>query len=259
MNNVIEIGLLPFLSVYLLLIVVSAIMKFNKISQSRELLIASIKMTLQLTIAGYVLTYIIDHPHPLFTCLYILSMILFSVRRVFNKCKGINKAFKRSIVIAISLSGLSVLTFFIVGIIRVDLFNPRYTIPISGMIFGNAMTGVILGINHFHQSLSQQKAKVNALINIGVHPKTILKPMVSHSLETALLPSINGMVGMGIVSLPGMMTGQILAGTVPTTAIMYQVAIIIAITASVVLTTFLALQLGYKSMYDHTYQVITFS
>ena len=92
--------------------------------------------------------------------------------------------------------------------------------------------------------------------NLGVTPKKILLPYVNNSLETALLPTLNSMVGMGIVSLPGMMTGQILAGTLPTVAIMYQIAIMIAICAAVCISVFCSLNLGYKSLYNKKNQIM---
>ncbi len=78
---------------------------------------------------------------------------------------------------------------------------------------------------------------MNALLNIGAAPRDILLPFVRQALETALLPTLNSMMGMGIVSLPGMMTGQILSGTLPMTAILYQIAIMIAICTVVCLAS----------------------
>ena len=91
-------------------------------------------------------------------------------------------------------------------------------------------------------------------MNIGGHPKEILQPFVYRALETALLPTLNSMVGMGIVSLPGMMTGQILAGTLPTTAILYQISIMIAICTAVCMAVFGTLYFGHKSMYNKDFQ-----
>ncbi|WP_434297397.1 ABC transporter permease [Clostridium sporogenes] len=97
---------------------------------------------------------------------------------------------------------------------------------------------------------------MNTLINLGIEPKDILRPFINNSLETALIPTLNSMLGMGIIFLPGMMTGQILSGTLPITAIMYQIAIMIAICTSVCATVFLSLNLGYKSLYNNRKQFL---
>lgn len=123
------------------------------------------------------------------------------------------------------------------------------------MIVGNAMTGVSLGVTTFLQNTKSEKLRITTLINLGVAPKKVLVPFVNNALQTALIPTINSMVGMGIVFLPGMMTGQILSGTVPTTAILYQIAIMIAICTSVCLTTFFALNLGYKTLITDDLQI----
>lgn len=105
-------------------------------------------------------------------------------------------------------------------------------------------------------SVNKEKNRINTLLNLGVEPKDILKPFANNALETALIPTLNSMVGMGIIFLPGMMTGQILSGTLPTTAIMYQIAIMIAICTSVCITVFLSLNLGYKSLYNNRKQLL---
>ena len=136
-----------------------------------------------------------------------------------------------------------------------SIFNPQYTIPLAGMIMGNSMTGVTLGLKTFNENIRSQRTKIETLLNLGATPKKILLPYVNNAVETALLPTMNSMVGMGIVSLPGMMTGQILSGTLPTTAILYQISIMIAICTSVCLTVFCSLHFGYKTLYNSRNQI----
>ena len=124
------------------------------------------------------------------------------------------------------------------------------------MIMGNAMNGVTLGIKTFRETLESQRPRMEALLNAGATPRSILMPFMSQALETALLPTMNSMLGMGIVSLPGMMTGQILSGTLPTTAILYQIAIMIAICTVVCLATFGSLYFGLKTLYNSRNQIL---
>jgi putative ABC transport system permease protein len=118
------------------------------------------------------------------------------------------------------------------------------------------MTGVGLGVRAFRASLKDQRFRIAALLNIGAPPRDILLPFVRQAMETALLPTLNSMMGMGIVALPGMMTGQILSGTLPMTAILYQIAIMIAICAVVCLASFGALHFGYQTLYNERNQII---
>ncbi len=118
------------------------------------------------------------------------------------------------------------------------------------------MTGVTLGLKSFKDNLTGQKERIEALVNIGTKPKTVLKPFANSALETALLPTMNSMLGMGIIALPGMMTGQILSGTMPMTAILYQIAIVICICAVVCIASFCTLNFGYRTLYNKKNQMI---
>ncbi len=250
MNDAIQISIFNFALIYLLLIIVGIVMKASKINQTKLLLIASVRMTIQLTIAGYVLTYIFDNPSPILVCAYVILMSIFSVYRILSVNKGLNNRFKLIIAGSISLSAISIIVFFITIVVEESIFNPQYTIPISGMILGNAMTGITLGVKTFMSKIKDSKLQIEVLLNQSAKPQNILKPFVNTSLETALLPTINSMLGMGIVSLPGMMTGQILSGELPTTAILYQISINICLATVVSLAVYLSLNLGYKTLYN---------
>ncbi len=255
MNGAEKLSIIQFLLVYLLLIIVLVIMKKSKINQTKLLFVGSLRMTVQLVLAGFILTFIFKNPHPAFTIVYVIIMTAFAIFRVLSKNKSINLNFKKSVALSISLSGISVLIFFIIVVVNQNIFNPQYTIPLAGMIIGNSMTGVGLGLKTFDENLKSNRIRIEALQNLGVTPKKILLPYVNNSLETALLPTLNSMVGMGIVSLPGMMTGQILSGTLPTTAIMYQIAIMIAICTSVCISVYCSLNFGYHTLYNDKYQI----
>ncbi len=241
--------------VYLLLLLVLAIMKRAKINQTKLLLIASVRMTIQLVLAGLILTYIFQNPSPIFTVCYLVAMTAFSIHRVLSNRRDINSKFKLAIGLSLSGVGLLMVSFFVGVIVHMDIFHPQYTIPLGGMIIGNAMTGVNLGLKSFMDSLKAQRNRIEVLLNLGVEPKKILLPFVNNGLETALLPTLNSMLGMGIISLPGMMTGQILSGTLPMTAILYQIAIMIAVCTAVCLSVFSSLYFGYHTLYNKRNQI----
>lgn len=256
MQGIVKLNILQFSLIYILLLVVLAIMKKSKINETKLLLTASIRMTVQLVLAGLILTYIFENPHPVFVVIYITGMIVFSIRRSLSKHKDLNRNFKMAVSLSLAFSGLSVLIYFVYIVVGQSVFNPQYTIPIAEMIIGSSMTGVNLALKTFTDDIKIQHHKIDALLNLGATPKKILLPYVNNAVETSLLPTLNSMLGMGIVSLPGMMTGQILSGTLPTTAIMYQISIMIAICASVCLTVFCSLNFGYKTLYNKKNQII---
>ena len=255
MEGAIQLNIIQFSIVYLLLIVVIFIMKRSNINQTRVLVISSFRMTVQLVLAGLILTYIFEYPHPAFTAIYLIAMIIFSIYFALSKHKKLNKRFKLAVGLSLLSTGLFMVCFFIMVIVGIDIFNPQYTIPLAGMIIGNSMTGVTLALKVFGETLDNQKPKIESLLNLGVCPDKILNLVANNSLETAIIPTINSMVGMGIIFLPGMMTGQILSGTLPLTSIMYQIAIMIAICVAVCLAVFFSLHFGYKTLYNERNQI----
>lgn len=249
------IGIERFLLIYLLLVIVLVVMKKCHVDQTKLLLVASVRMTAQLVLAGFLLTYIFENPKPLFTVVYVFVMAAFAAHRVLSMNKWLNREFRLVIIASLFVAGTGIILFFIMIIVGESIFNPQYAIPLSGMVFGNAMTGINLALKSFHENMESERHKIEALLNIGGRPKDILLPFVNRALEMALLPTLNSMVGMGIVSLPGMMTGQILSGTLPTTAILYQIAIMIAICTVVCLAVFGSLYFGYRSLYNRRNQI----
>ena len=256
MKGAVQLSIFQFSLIYLLLIIVLIIMKKSKVNQTKLLLVASLRMTVQLVIVGYILQYVFSNPKPIFTIIFLIIMIVFSIDRVIKSKKDLNHNFKIAIGASLTFSGLFILVFFVTVVVGKSIFNPQYTIPLAGMIIGNSMTGVNIAIKTFMDDIGNEKNKINTLLNLGVEPKDILKPFANNALETALIPTMNSMLGMGIIFLPGMMTGQMLSGTLPTTAIMYQIAIMIAVCTSVCITVFLSLNLGYKSLYNNKKQFL---
>jgi len=254
-RGVIALNIGQFLLIYLLLLVVGIVMKAAKVDQLKLLVVASARMTVQLILAGLVLTYVFEHPHPVFTLGYLGAMVAFSLHRTLKKNPWLSPAFRLAVGWSITLSGLGVLAYFVIVVIGTDFFDPQYTITIGGMVMGNSMTGVTLGLKTFHDHLRDRREQIETLLDMGVEPKKILLPLVTSSLESALLPTLNNMLGMGIISLPGMMTGQILAGTLPMTAILYQISVMVAICAAVCLTTFSSLQFGYRTLCNKRSQI----
>ena len=255
MDEALQLNLLQFSLVYLLLFVILAVMKRSKIDQSKTLIIACARMTLQLILAGLLLTVVFDNPHPVIVVVYLLVMIIFASYLTISKNKWMSRKFKGYVTASIGISGVIVLAYFVLIIMSSDFFNPQYTIPLAGMIVGNSMTGMTLGLRSFRGELESNKDMTEAMLNIGADPKDVMRPYVNRAVEFALMPTINSMLGMGIISLPGMMTGQIISGTAPTVAVLYQIAILIAISAAVCLTVFMALNLGKRTLYNEKNQI----
>lgn len=258
MNGVIDLGIVQMISVYLFVVILLIIVRKRGISREKEILISSIRMTIQLIITGYVLVYLFENSNPIYTILVLIAMEVFSIHNIFKRSKlKLSKKLKKIIALSMTLGTLTSLFYFLFVVVRISpWYNPQYFIPIAGMLIGNSMTGITLGVNRLVDGMTSQKALVEAALMLGATPKVAAKSIVNAAFDSAILPTINSMVGMGIVFLPGMMTGQILSGTAPTTAIEYQIAIMLGILGSVSLTVILFVQLGYKTFFNKEDQLV---
>ncbi len=255
----VDITLLRLLIAYVFVILLVVFLKIRKIPQEKLLLLASIRMTIQLILAGYVLTYVFAIDSIALTLLIIALMEVFSV---FNIKKILHRPIPTSILktlaISLNMGTLIVLFFFLLFVIHpTPLFSPRYWIPLAGMIIGNAMTGISIGVKTLLTETENNQHQILALLHMGVDPKEAVRNIINSSFESAILPTLNSMLGMGIVFLPGMMSGQIIAGSSPLSAIRYQIGIMLGITGSVSLSIFIFVSLAWKNFFNEKKQLIT--
>jgi len=258
MDGVIDLQLGQIAAAYIFIVILLFIVRVRGISREKEILISSIRMTVQLILTGYILIYLFNNINPLYTIMVIASMEGFAIYNIFKRTKTkLSKPLKRIITISMLFGTLSSLIYFLFVVVNISpWYDPRYFVPIAGMLIGNSMTGISLGVTKLVDGMYSQRHLVESALMLGATPKMAAKEIVDSAFDSAILPTINSMVGMGIVFLPGMMTGQILSGTSPVTAIKYQIAIMLGILGSVALTVILFVQLGYKTFFNDQSQLI---
>jgi len=257
MKGIINLTVVQVALAYVFVIIVLIIVRARGIKREKEIIISSIRMTLQLILVGYLLVYIFDNPNAFITIGIIIMMEAFVVYTVFKKFKKqLSKALKQVIAVSMAVGTLLCLIYFLLIVVRISpWYEPQYFIPIAGMIVGNSMTGISLGVKSLLEGMTLQRVTVEEALILGATPQDASKAIINSTFDAAILPTINSMVGMGIVFLPGMMTGQILSGTNPTTAIAYQIAIMLGILGAVALTVFIMLHWGYRTFFNKEYQL----
>lgn len=243
-------GWLSFSLSYGFLILITAVMAYCRVGRSGLIIKAGLRMTLQMMAAGYILAWIVEGCHPLAVAAVLLAMAAFAVHRVLSINQWMNRRFQWIAGTALSGSGAVVLLFYLYAVICQDFFDARYTIPLAGIFLGNAMTGLNLGLKTFHEQLQGRSGEIQVLQDFGAAPEGILMPLIQESMETAILPTVNTLLGMGIVFLPGMMSGQILAGISPERAVLYQMSVSMGLAAAVCLSVFAALCWGSRTLRD---------
>lgn len=198
----------------------------------RQLLIATLRMLVQLSLVGLVLKTLFALVSPLWTSVAALAMVLFAGREIMaRQDRPLAGFWAYGLGTGCMLLAAGLVTVFALTtqVRPQPWYDPRYALPLLGMILGNTMTGISLGLHTLATGLSRDRAAVEAQLCLGAGRWQACLPVTRAALRTALMPIINAMAATGLVSLPGMMTGQILAGVEPVEAVKYQMLIMFLI------------------------------
>lgn len=198
----------------------------------KNLVFSALRMTVQLLFVGMLLKFVIGLSSPLVTILIALIMVGFAGREIWARQAqrltgwwgpGIGSS-------AMMMAGL-IVTFcaLTVQIAPDPWWSPRYALPLFGMILGNTMTGVSLALDRLHDTVRRERVAMEAGLLLGMTRWQALLPFLRLALVSGFMPIINAMAASGVVSLPGMMTGQILSGVDPQEAVKYQLFIMFLI------------------------------
>jgi putative ABC transport system permease protein len=198
----------------------------------RSLLFAAIRMVVQLALVGVVLTTLFSVISLLWTGLAALVMVLFAGHEAAQRQeRRLSGWWSYGLGTGCMMMSSVVATVFalLIALQPNPWYDPRYSIPLLGMILGNCMTGVGLGLNTLTTSLVSRRPGVEAQLMLGASRQVATAPVTREALRSALMPVINSMAATGVVSLPGMMTGQILGGVPPVEAVKYQILVMFLI------------------------------
>ena len=243
--NIIDISPWHLAAGYLLLVIPLGIILWLRLPMLRQTLWAVARMTLQLLFVGFYLEFIFDLNNPLLTGAWVLIMIAAADLSIVSGCRLRMSRLAGGIFIALLAGTIVPLLIFVLLVLQGEeaALNAQYVIPISGMILGNCLRADIIGIRTFYESLRKNEKAYLLSLSQGASLKEALHPFVRDACQAALAPTVATISTIGLVSLPGMMTGVILGGGDPMTAIKYQIAIMIAIFAGTALTVVLAIRL----------------
>ena len=239
-----DINLTQLLIIYAMLAVPAAILAVFRTGLVRRTLIAIVRMSLQLALVGLYLQYVFDLNNPWLNVAWFMIMVTIASANVVSSANLRTRALLPMVLIGIGLSTSCVLAVFVFAALRPQPFyDARYLIPIGGMILGNCMRGNVISLQRFFSGIRDNGKEYMSSLFMGATVTEAARPWVRSSLTAALSPTISTMATMGIVSLPGMMTGQILGGSDPVTAVTYQTAIMVAIFVAVAMGAWLNLAL----------------
>ncbi|MDI3486165.1 MAG: UDP-glucose/iron transport system permease protein [Methanolobus sp.] len=218
-----------FFSFFLLIIpvLISYYLDLKLISSTLE---SALRMVLQLLLVGVFLTFVFDLNNPVLNIVWVLVMVFVASHTVLKNAELKTQNLLPLLTIFMAVTNYTMLLYFNKFIIDLtDLFDARYFIPIAGMVLGNSLKANVIGMDNFCNEIQRNENRYLFRLSMGAEKIEALVPYLRKSIRVALKPTIANMATIGIVFLPGMMTGQILAGASPLVAIKYQIAIMLAI------------------------------
>lgn len=225
-----DITLLSLTLIFSFFIPILVINHLLKIKINRELIVSALRMVIQLLFVGVYLQFIFQLNNPFINLLYIFVMIIIaSIHSIKSSSLNLGKLFFPMLV-SVSLPQLVVLLsfdFLFAG--RENLFDAKFIIPVGGMLLGNCISGNIIALNTFYNGIRDDEKRYNYVLTLGASHNQALLPYLRKSIILSTKPTLASLATIGLVSLPGMMTGQILAGALPFKAIKYQIAIMVSI------------------------------
>jgi putative ABC transport system permease protein len=224
-----------------------------RLELSRSLLLSGLRMVIQLLLVGLVLKALFELRHPLWMALMAGVMWAVAAREVAARQeRRLAGAWGYGLgAVAMFLSSFTLIVVALALIVRPDpWWTPQYAVPMLGMLLGNTMTGVALALDRLTQGAWEQRAQIEARLMLGYSAAQAIGDLRRRAARSGMMPTVNAMAAAGVVSLPGMMTGQILAGAPPVEAVKYQILIMFLIMAAVGVGTLAAVWLGARHLFD---------
>lgn len=236
---------------FLLLIIPSYFLYYYKTGLVRDTLVAALRMTLQLFLIGFYLKYMFDWNIWWVNVLWVVIMAGVASHTVIKRTKLSGHQLFLSITLALLCSIAIIDTYFMWLIVRQEnLFDARYFIPVSGMILGNMLSANVIALNTYYGAIVRERTNYMYSLANGAMGAEARAPFMRDALIKSFNPTIASMAVMGLIALPGTMTGQILGGANPDVAIKYQIMLMISIFASSLISVLLTLVFAKRKMFD---------
>ena len=239
------------------LLVCGAISVWLRLGLEGRLAVAAVRTVLQLLLIGLVLDWIFaaDRWHLVLGLMAAMTLIagVAAVRRTERRYGGV----WLDAIVSMWASSWLIGAVAIFAILQVEpWYRPQYVVPFLGMILGNTLNGISLGLDRLGEELSAKRDQVETLLALGATRWEAARLPVQAAVRTGMIPIINSMMVVGLVSLPGMMTGQLLSGVQPMQAVAYQIVIMFLIAAGTSLGTFGIVLLGYRRLFSSDHQFL---
>ena len=242
------------LSITLIFVLIPLLLsKALRLHLEKDMIIATVRSIIQLLAVGYVLQFVFDSEKLIYILLMVLLMIVAATQNVRRKGQSIKGITWK---IVVTLVVIEVLTQSILLGLGIVPPTAQYIISISGMIIGNSMVLSILFLNRFTDEINNHQDQTELILSLGGTPKQAIHKQLLNAIKASMIPTIESQKTMGLVQLPGMMSGQIIAGADPVQAVQFQLLILFLLLTTATVTSILLGFLSYPTLFNERMQFV---
>lgn len=238
---------------FILVLVTMGIAYREKLQVNRDIIVSVFRAIVQLFLVGYLLKYVFRVNNYLLTIVLALIIVFNASYNAMKRSQGITHAFRNSFLAIFVSTGVTLTVLIAVGTIKMV---PSQLIPITGMIASNAMVAIGICYRNLNQAFRDQRQQILERLALGADLKEASLPILQETIKIGIQPTIDSAKTVGIVSLPGMMSGLIFAGVDPVRAIKYQIMVTFMLLSTTGIASLIATYLAYKSFYNERKQLL---
>jgi len=227
-----------------------------RLGLEKDLAWGTVRTFAQLFLVGYVLQFIFDIKNPYLILLYYAWMIFWAAQTIRGRVKEKQIRIFAPTFISMVISYMIVAITVTAGILQIKpWYTPQYFIPLGGMIIGNSMNAISIALDRMFSDLRNRRDEIELAFCLGATYQEATSDILRDVIKAGMIPSINALMTVGLVSLPGMMTGQILAGQEPQSAIKYQIVVMLMLVASTAIGCTIIVQVVRRLCFTKAHQI----
>ncbi len=227
-----------------------------KLRLERDLAWGTVRTFAQLFLVGYVLKFVFRLNDPYLILLLFLWMIFWAAQTIRGRIQEKEVRFFLPTFVSMAASYMVVAVLVTSTIVQVKpWYTPQYFIPLGGMIVGNSMNAITISLERLLSDIRKRRDEIELAFSLGATYQEATSDLLRDVIKAGMIPSINALMSVGLVSLPGMMTGQILAGSDPMTAIKYQILVMLMLVAATAIGTIIVVHVVRRRCFTKAHQM----
>jgi putative ABC transport system permease protein len=235
-----------------LVLVAIAISRWREAELERDIVIATVRSAIQLTLVGYAIKLVFDVDSIWLVLAMLAVMVLFGALTARRRARAVPDAF-RALLVALSAAAAGTLGL----VVALGIFEPtpRNLVPVGGMVIGNSMTASAVALNRLGDEVADSRARIEATLALGATAREAALPIVRRALRSGMIALVDSTKTTGLIFFPGTMVGMLLAGASPTDAVRLQLILLYVLLGSVAVAALLATTLAYRNFFTAAQQL----